>query len=243
MRKAIFIILIFFSSVLLFSACTSLRDSSKYEFQSAKYYTSLIPGTENKVYLNVAEDTIEVFPVKTVGDREEVETEPVEVLTENVHVHEASYGKGSHYFYNPSFDLDIITIPLKYRFATQSVPRQLTTNFNGVAYLGFRNDIFRVRYKRNPLNEMERSTRHFGTSIGGFAGISSEPVNPWVTRDIVQIEYDGVVFSTGLAWIAGINNLTAGIAIGFDFLQDPNRQHWVYQGKPWLGLAFGINLN
>lgn len=90
---------------------------------------------------------------------------------------------------------------------------------------------------------MERSIQHFGTSIGGFAGISSEPVNPWVTGDAVTIEYDGVVFSTGIAWIAGMNNLSAGIAVGFDYLLDSNFEHWIYQGKPWFGVVFGINLN
>lgn len=239
MEKTAFTIFLLFPFILLFSSCASLRESSKYEFQSSKYYTSIIPGTDNKVYLNVEEDTIEVFPVRTLRGREEVKPEPVEVLTEE----SVSSGRGRHYFYNPSFDLDIITIPIKYRFSTETLPRQLTTNFNGAAYLGFRNDIYRIRYKRTPLNKMERRIRHFGTSIGGFAGVSSEPVNPWVTRDVVQLEYDGVVFSTGIAWIAGINNLTAGIAVGFDYLLDPNRQYWVYQGKPWLGVTFGINLN
>lgn len=240
MEKTAFTLLLFFSFILLLSSCTSLRESSKYEFQSSMYYSSIIPSSENKVYLNVEEDSIEVFPVRRVRGREEIGSQPVEVLAEES---VSSARRGSHSFYNPSFDLDFVSMPLKYRFKTESVPRQLTTNFNGAAYLGFRNDFFRIRYKRTPLNEMERSIRHFGASIGGFAGISSEPVNPWVTRNAVAIEYDGVVFSTGFAWITGVNNLTAGIAVGFDYLLDANRQHWVYQGKPWFGVVVGINLN
>ncbi|WP_165940196.1 MULTISPECIES: hypothetical protein [Dyadobacter] len=56
-------------------------------------------------------------------------------------------------------------------------------------------------------------------------------------------EYDGLVWGKGIAGIIGINNFTIGLAIGFDNLLDKNKQVWIYQGKPWLGLAFGLNLN
>jgi hypothetical protein len=47
----------------------------------------------------------------------------------------------------------------------------------------------------------------------------------------------------GIAGIIGINNFTLGLAVGFDNLLDKNKKVWVYQGKPWLGLAFGLNSN
>jgi hypothetical protein len=236
MKKDFYLPIILLCTVL--TACTSLQESSKYNFESSRYYNTVIPAAGNKVYIDVKEDSIQVFPIRTSGGIEEIADEPTGIFT----------GTTAHYdknftFHNPSFDLDIITIPLKYRFETAEVPQQLTTNFNGNLYLGFRNDMYDISYEESPLGETERKIRHVGFSFGGFAGLSSEPVNPWVTREAIDIEYDGMVFSTGVAGIIGFNGLTAGLALGFDHLLDTNRQHWIYQGKPWIGLAFGVNLN
>lgn len=191
------------------------------------------------LYLDIHEDTIKVFPMNVEEGAKEVASEPTAVLTE----HSILSDKRKHYFYNPSFDIDVLTLPLKFRFRTESVPQQLTSNINGNLYLGFRNDIYRVGYKQNPLKENHRSIHHIGTSVGAFFGISSEPINPWVTNDHVLIEYDGFLLSTGIAWIAGFNKLTIGFSLAFDYLLDQNRTYYVYQGKPYVGLAFGINLN
>lgn len=222
----------------LLNSCTSLQESSKYAFESSKYYSSIFPSAGNKVYLDVQEDTISVFPVIKEGGVETINREANEVFTLN----QDNYSRNNT-FHNPSFDLDIITVPLKYRFKRRDVPQQLSTNFNGNVYLGFRNDMYTIKYKSSPLGEPERKIRHVGFSLGGFAGLSSEPVNPWVTGEMTDLEYDGMVFSTGAAWIIGFNGLTAGLSLGFDHLLDNNREHWIYQGKPWIGLAFGVNLN
>ncbi|GAB3813836.1 hypothetical protein GCM10028895_06320 [Pontibacter rugosus] len=56
-------------------------------------------------------------------------------------------------------------------------------------------------------------------------------------------EYEGVVLLKGVAGIIGINNFSLGLTIGIDHLFDKNRDDWIYQHKPWVGLAFGLNLN
>lgn len=231
--------IIFCFCILLFFSCSSIQDSSKFEFQSAKYYTSVIPKSENKVYIDITSDTIKIFELSTSESSEGVAKTIRGVLTEEVDTSNTQ----KYNFFNPALDIDFLTIPLKYRFPISGVPNQLTTNFNGVVYLGFRNDIYRITYEQNPLQEWKRRIKHFGTSLGGFAGLSSEPVNPWVTNENVEIEYDAAVFSTGISWIVGIDNLSAGLSLGFDYLLDRNRKFWIYQGKPWLGVAFGINLN
>lgn len=231
----------YFSFILLctlVTSCTSLRESSKYKFESSKYYKTVIPGTDNKVYISVEEDTIRVFPVTITRGEEGIAGEPTGIFTETT----ASYNH-NYTFHNPSLDLDILTVPLKYRFETEGIPNQLSTNFNGNLYLGFRNDMYSIKYDSSPLGQIERKIRHFGFSLGGFAGLSSEPVTPWVTRELIEIEYDGMVFSTGVAGIMGFNGITAGIALGFDHLLDTNKKYWIYQGRPWLGLAFGVNIN
>ncbi|MEJ7681528.1 MAG: hypothetical protein WKG06_27495 [Segetibacter sp.] len=47
----------------------------------------------------------------------------------------------------------------------------------------------------------------------------------------------------GLAAIVGINNLSVGFLLGTDYLLDKNKRFWIYQGKPWLGLSVGLNIN
>jgi hypothetical protein len=68
-------------------------------------------------------------------------------------------------------------------------------------------------------------------------------MNPWVTRDQITSEYDGIVWLNGIAGIVGFNNFTFGFAISIDHLLDHNHKVWIYQGKPWLGLTLGLNLN
>jgi hypothetical protein len=68
-------------------------------------------------------------------------------------------------------------------------------------------------------------------------------MNPWVTENQINIEYDGVVWTNGLVVIMGLNKFAVGLALGWDRLLDDNRKYWIYEKQPWLGLAVGLNLN
>ncbi|MFY9310502.1 MAG: hypothetical protein WAQ28_15765 [Bacteroidia bacterium] len=68
-------------------------------------------------------------------------------------------------------------------------------------------------------------------------------MTPTTTNGAIPIEYDGVVWNKGIAGIIAVNNFTVGLAAGFDNLLDNNHRLWVYESKPWFGLAFGLNLN
>ncbi|MCF0052640.1 hypothetical protein LXM25_21390 [Dyadobacter sp. LJ53] len=149
----------------------------------------------------------------------------------------------SVYFKQSSFDVDFLSIPFKYRPAKSGIPNQFNTNLNGAVYVGYRNDIYQLSFRKTPLNKYQRETRHYGISYGFFTGLGGTAMNPSVTDNQISIEYDGLVWGKGIAGIIGINNFTVGLALGFDNLLDENKKVWIYQGKPWLGLAFGLNLN
>jgi hypothetical protein len=51
------------------------------------------------------------------------------------------------------------------------------------------------------------------------------------------------VWSKGVALIMAIGKFTSGLSIGWDNLLDKNNKSWIYEGKPWVGLVFGLNLN
>lgn len=184
-------------------------------------------------YIVVGADSILAFPIDKKQQESTVNTSNVIILA-FPSVKNGSLIRSAH-FTQTTFDLDILTIPFKYRFPVSDFPNQLTSNFNGAAYFGYRVDTYRLSYQKTPLHLYKRKITQYGFSISLFTGLGSTAMNPWVTNNQVSSEYDGVVFNKGLAGIVGMNNLTFGLGIGIKHLLDKNYKAWIYQGKPWLG--------
>lgn len=142
----------------------------------------------------------------------------------------------------PSFDIDVLVVVFKYRPGLSSIPGQLTTDFNGNLFLGYRRDWFTVTDKNTPFGK-ERKVRQKALSIGGFAGIGTTFVSPWTTNQQTTDEYNGFIFSKGFSAMLGVKALTVGIGVGWDNLVDRDKDIWVYQFKPWYGLTLSLNLN
>lgn len=216
-----------------------MQKSAKWEFNDG-FYSQRAGRKKQKVYIDIVEETIRIHPTILAGKNRVVDsTQSSQDF--NKELKNNYYPKVS--FNKPSFDVDFLTIPLKYRSSMAEVPAQLNTNLNGALFLGYRYDNYRLNYQTNPLGNSERSITHFGFSCGAFTGLGNTFMSPTNTRNVLQQEYDGVVWSKGLAGILAINNFTVGFALGYDFLLDKNKSFWIYQNKPWLGLAFGLNLN
>jgi hypothetical protein len=141
-----------------------------------------------------------------------------------------------------TFDLDVLTIPFKIRPSVAGFPEQLNANFNAAMYFGRRVDRFTIETDRKGRSA-KTHLRGTGYGYGGFIGLGSEAVNPYVTRQRIDYEYDGFVINGGVAGIYDAKRFNLGLALGADFLIDRNRRDWIYQGKPWIGVLFGINLN
>jgi len=135
-----------------------------------------------------------------------------------------------------------MTVGFKYRPITQNLPRQLTTDFNGNVFFGYRIDRFRVHYEKTPVG-IQKNRNHRGITAGVFGGIGSTTISPWTTGNLGTDEYNGLVLSRGIATMVGINNLTVGVGIGWDYLTDRDKSIWIYQNRPWYGLTIGLNLN
>lgn len=145
--------------------------------------------------------------------------------------------------YQKSFDVDVFTIPFKIRPARAGLPPQLNSNFNAAVYLGRRIDFYQLSTQRIAPGLEYRTLRSRGLGYGVFGGIGSSLINGSVTRGVVQTEYDGVIVDTGAAAIYDARIFNIGLAVGFDILLDRNRSQWIYSGKPWFGVLFGLNLN
>ncbi|MEI6949914.1 hypothetical protein V9K67_22195 [Paraflavisolibacter sp. H34] len=224
------------------ASCTTLLNTPKYQFTDG-YYTQKVPGQPSrKVYVDTEEEDIRVYSLKKTGNYYGVDTGMFTLLPPQGEALPQSYPNGIH-FHQKSFDVDFLSILFKYRPPVQGFPNQFTTSLNGAVYLGYRTDVYSLDFTTDPLGCHSRETNHYGFSFGGFTGVGATAMNPWVTNERISIEYDGVVWSKGLAGILGLNRFTVGLALGWDHLLDRNKRVWIYQQKPWAGLAFGLNLN
>ncbi len=95
----------------------------------------------------------------------------------------------------------------------------------------------------HPLHDYRRGITHYGYSVGLFTGFGTARIDEYVTNNALNIEYDGLVNLTGAALIIAVDKLTAGLTFGEDHLLDRNRKLWVTNGKVWIGLSLGLNLN
>ena len=220
--------------LLCFSSCGILSTSTKYDLKDNNYK---LKGAKHGYYVEIEEDTINLYeyclqhadpcqPATKYPSQLAAQQEP---LTKAV-------------LYRNSLDIDVLTMPFKYRPRIGDFPNQLNTSFNGAFYIGYRTDRYSLSYEPVPLKEYKRAERHYGYSIGAFSGIGSTFMNPWVTQYNIASEYDGFVWLNGIAGIVAIQNLNFVIGIGVDLLLDYNKTVWIYQGKPWVGAAIGLNL-
>ncbi len=221
------------------SSCSGLQKIAKKDFNDG-FYTQRIAGANQKVYVEIDNETVRINATKKVNNQQIIDTTKIHALfTKEINVninHSISLS-------NASLDIDFLTIPLKYRASETNVPKQLNTNLNGAVYLGYRTDRYILSYAANAKGKANRMINHLGISMGAFTGLGNSFMSPTTTNNILQQEYDGLVWSKGIAAIFAVNNFTLGLALGFDHLLDQNRSIWIYESKPWLGLAFGLNLN
>lgn len=146
------------------------------------------------------------------------------------------------YYQLTGFDVDLFTVPFKYRFAQRSRAGELSTSANVGVYTGIRYDLGRYRniyYRRERRSDVES----FSFGVGTVLSIDPVTVNEFNTDGRFRGEYDAVGLSYGVATIVGYKALTAGLTVSFENLADRNNHLWVYRQKPWLGVLIGINLN
>lgn len=215
--------IVIFLIVILLSSCASMRTSPKYQLTDGVYEFRQQNTQYVTAYVENVGDTLKLYPVEGGS--------PLLIKPSK-----------DEYFRLQTFDVDLITVVFKYRDARANLPSQVNTNLNGSVYLGYRVDRFQVHFKETPAG-LKKSNYHRAFTAGAFIGFGATAVNPWTTNYQITDEYDGVVFTRGLAMMAGFNNLTVGIGLGWDYLTNRDKEIWIYQNKPWLGLTLGLNIN
>lgn len=212
--------LIWLSVLAALFSCSSLTGVPKSELQSGYYHYRKPDKVLERVYVDAKPDCVTV--VNLEGTR--IANHPDQKL------------------YKRSFDADILVTPFKFRPIASQFPRQLTANFNGNVFLGYRIDRYRLRHFDTPLGTV-KEYRQRAITVGGFGGIGAASITPWTTNYQTNDEYFGFIFSRGLSVMVGVNNLTVGLGIGWDYLTDRDKDIWIYQNKNWYGLTVSLHLN
>jgi hypothetical protein len=225
-------------TILLTSGCATVKTVTRHDFDSG-FYTLKKKGEDpHKIYADVTEDSLAVYPVIIEGGKD-IPDISSHIGTKICEIKSGSYFYKNSYVQN-SIDVDLSTVLMKLRPPQKNVPTQLSYNINAALYMGLRKDFYKLIPYKSPLKKETSFVRQFGFDAGLFAGIGMTAMNPWVTEGKVPIEYDGIIFQKGVAGFITIDRMSIGVSLGFDTLLDSNKKNWVYNQKPYIGLMIGI---
>jgi hypothetical protein len=227
--------------LIVFSGCSFIENATKHDFADGAYRYRKPGEKVEKVFATVSEDTVTIYPLLKEEGRKVADTSrPTTILLQKVTATELpKYGT----LRKTALDVDLMTIIFKYRPEVDDMPNQLNSNFNAALYLGYRKDYFRIQGFRSPMPVISIRKIHFGFDAGFYAGFSTAVINPWVTNNNIEAEYDGFVFQRGIGAFMGVEDFGFGLVLGFDSLLDENKKYWIYQRKPYIGFAIGLTLN
>lgn len=156
--------------LLLLTACSMLKENTVYEMDNGPYKNKT-NGLTQKVWVQFEDTIIRLYTLQqNVAKKNSLQFFSFNEISDKNAV-----------FLNlkkTSFDIDVITIPFKYRPPVKSFPNQLNANFSGAIYTGVRNDFYHFHYKRNAIGENQRKLNHLGISFGFFTGIGSAALTP-----------------------------------------------------------------
>ena len=225
--------------IFFLASCSTLKDTSKYQLNDGFYKVKMSDGKMTKVYVLAGSDSIKAYRKQDLSSKKIDTVKSTLILFPSQKPEKFT----DHSFRRTTFDFDVLTVLFKYRPSIKGFPPQFNATFNGAAYFGYRTDIYKLSYRSTPLGIFKRNVTHYGYSFGFFTGLGSARIDEYVTQNALSIEYDGLVNLSGFAAIIAIDKLTAGITVGADHLLDRNSSLWVNNGKPWIGLSIGLNIN
>lgn len=222
--------------IVVFASCNALERASLHGLNSGYYKLKSDNKYNRNVYLDVTDEKIDVYHhVEGQPDKNQFLTIPLNT-TDSLILNPMVFKK-------QSLDVDITSILLKYRPSVYGLPAQFTTDLNMNLYVGWRSDYYHIMSKTDPLGRSYNKTSNLGYDFGFFAGPGTTLINPYTTRNNITDEYSGMIIQTGIAGFIESNVASFGLAIGWDYLMNSNRNIWIYNKKPWVGFIVGIALN
>jgi hypothetical protein len=220
----------------LCSSCNILEKASLHGFESGHYVMKKGNEKPVRVYVSVEEEKMEVYSI--TGN------EPEKKALISLPLKRSDTLNFDRIRFRKQYaDLDITSVLFKYRPGLSGLPPQFTTDFNLALYAGWRMDYFAVQNQRDPLGHYHPKISSRGFDFGVFAGPGTTLISPFTTRGKQGDEYNGMILQGGIAGFLELHLASFGIALGYDYLLNSDREIWIYQNKPWLGFVVGIALN
>jgi hypothetical protein len=225
----------------LCASCSMLKEGVTHGLVDGHYRSLPADGKAQPVYLDVEDDSITAYSVVRTDDRRVIDT-----TTFTVQPLASARTPGpctTHTYVKHGLDLDLMYVLMKYRPAAAGVPPQVNTDINGALYLGYKTERYTLSCARDLLGRHHRTVRNLGFDVGGFIGLGATAMNATVTQDPIAIDYTGVVLTGGVGAFTSVGRLGFGLTVGWDHLLDEYGARWIYQDRPWMGLAIGVNLD
>ncbi|MFN8332078.1 MAG: hypothetical protein U0T81_12825 [Saprospiraceae bacterium] len=216
-------------------SCRVIEKASRHDFHSG-YYRFKDNGTKLKTYVQLDQDQISIFPINQAIISEK------SLLDIQTHDDKIELNRNLQ-FDRTGLDIDLTSILMKYRMARQGRPAQISTDLNLAVYAGWRKDRFNISSVKSPIHRSTLGIDHWGVDAGPFIGLGTTSVNSFSTLGRVNEEYGGLSLQGGIAVFAESSFASFGLSLGIDHLTGRNRNEWIYQNKPWLGLVVGVALN
>ncbi len=221
----------------VFASCNTLEKASLHGLNSGYYKLKSDTLKAKGVYLDVTDEKIDIYHhIKRQPDKKRFLTIPLNTITDSSISNRIVFKK-------QSLDVDITSILLKYRTSVYGLPAQLTTDLNMALYVGWRHDYFYLMSKKDPLDRSYHKISNRGYDFGVFAGPGTTLISPFTTQNKRTDEYNGMIIQTGIAGFIESNIASFGLAVGYDYLMNPDRKIWIYTNRPWVGFVVGIALN
>ncbi len=220
----------------LLTSCNTLEKAAIHGLNSGYYKLKSENKASENVYLDVRSDQINVYHAdKRQLDKKQFFTIPLNKI-DSVTLIPMVLKK-------QSLDIDITSILLKYRLSVYDLPAQLTSDLNFALYAGWRHDYYQLMRKIDPLGRSLYNINNRGFDFGFFVGPGTALISPFNTRNKRTDEYSGMVIQSGIAGFLETDTASFGLAIGLDYLLNPDRKIWIYHRKPWVGFTIGIAIN
>ncbi|WP_299672009.1 hypothetical protein [uncultured Polaribacter sp.] len=157
------------------------------------------------------------------------------------------------------WNINAITIPLKYRFQTNRSAldksnemdikqiiiksEEFSTSVNLALFSGRSWGKTKFTHRKKVGNRIKTIKNTIGAFLGSTA-VELSAANTNVTLTQPQGDAEGTIgtISFGLGYVKSWNKISVGIFTGIDKGVGRVSNSWVYDGKPWLGIGVGYDL-
>jgi hypothetical protein len=209
------------TSFFILYSCNVIEKSSIHEFNSGYYKYKPESGEAEKVYLEISNEQVSIYKLNVCQPVSKMMDVPL-TLSDSI-LHDPVH------FTKRSIDIDITTIPFKYRFAVDGQAPQLNVDFNAAIFVGRRYDKYHIHSDIDPFGKSHYQLISRAYDFGVFLGFGSTLISPFTTSQIYQQEYNGMVIQYGLAVFLESKVASFGLAGGLDYLMSPYKDIWIYQ--------------